>query len=302
MATFVSESVQDEKKMVEKARAAIDISHMDIVTIGSMYDFVCANENSVPRLAGVRKGSKLHQVLQVLTEDLNTEDIFGNIRWEQLAEIKRKEDGAVFLYGLSVDAIHAGIACMHSVFKARSPKTHAKSVENYSADEMMQYLRILPFSDEQRQRIMAKYEQSPEAVKCVFACIVESSAFDMTAAEDKAEVSSKPVPECEMGNNNENLDTEVVTETNADVACGLAKEINAQMEDGTAAELLVKAVQETAESMTENGYHLASMDGREQSLYFNSTLASLLLISYTLFGPDHPFFDKVLRVGCLKLT
>lgn len=311
MATYVSEQVEDKEKMVETARAAIDISHLDIVTIGSMYDLVCKNEYTVPRFAGVRKDSKLHKVLRVLTENLHTEEMFGCIKWDELMEMKRPDDGAVFLYGLSVDAIHAGIACMESVFQARSSVGHVKDVENYSDDEMREYLSILPFTDDQRARIMTEFKRSPDAVKCVFACIVESSLLDMKThqcrpAESNSGGKEENAGEAPDGKDQPATETPAVSEeeapqqTNTEIAEELSKQIFARMDDARAAELLVKAVRGTAECMTESGYNLSEMDGRQQCLHFNSNLASLVLVSYTLFGPDHPFYERVMNIALLK--
>lgn len=312
----------------------INVTLLDITGIGKMYDVLdepAKNpDGSIPRLAGVRIGSVLHKILKLMSEQINFQDVFHKIEWDKLP-VKKKSDGGRFVYGLSVECIHYGLACMHSVFSKKTKMDVLGEFDDFDHHAMRRFLSHILFGKDDVDIIMAHYEKNPETVKAIFSCIVKRSSIDALSRpgnesdgeDEEDEGSEKPLHsesdntesvdrEPVLNRRNENESTELVDEedetkeeidsgkTNIEIAKELIEFIKNEENDDHKIKILDDLITTTAKTLEENKCDLRNCDQHEQAILFNANLGTTMLISFSLFGPSHPFFKKLMNVMLLK--
>ena len=273
-----------------------------------MYDFIGGGDNVAPKYAGVRKGCALHRVLEALNVAVDCPEAFEKIDWDNLMERTRKEDGEVFLYGLSIGAINAGLALMHQLFRARTKGSVLNEFCNYSHEDVRVFLHRIAFSDEQIELILKHFDKHPDIVQDIFGCLVETSLMDMFAPPPEKPEAPKPA----RAEKDESAETPETPDepaengmekpefvSNEDIAAELAQSIDKHAADSKA-EMLKRLTMHTAKTMTAQDYHMSEMDQHQQSTHFNSNLGSLLL--FALYGFAYRLIELTWREDSDLLT
>lgn len=325
-------------KKVQVDTSDVRISMLDIIGIGGMYELIdsgnnrcVTDDNNVPLVAGVRENSTLHKLLVCMSKSIDFDEAFQKINWDRVIRRKRP-DGQIFLYGISIEAIYFGTSCMHNIYFSKSREQMLGEFRTFGQREMTRFLRSLLFEKEQIERIMRHYETNPEIVMDIFSAIVEKSAIDklsqmernietlQTAVEEiqekisnvqfddetESEVKTKAIEtESETIDGKEQPEdgeTEKETEkpvySNETIAQDLLSDVEKLIPAGNTKqkEEFTKMIEMMAAVLSENEIGLAQQDQHQLALLFNSHLGSLTLISYVLFTPNHPFFKSLIRV------